>query len=213
MDAATQARIFEPFFTTKEPGKGTGLGLSTVFGIVQQSGGSIWVYSELGRGHDVQGLPAAGRRRGRRRCTGRRAAPVTLARHRDDPARRGRGAGARGRARDPARSRLSRDRGAQRRRGAAAAASSTRARSICSLTDVVMPQMSGPELAKRLVGERPEMKVLCMSGYTDDALVRHGVLEAGDRLSPEADHAGSTRAQGPRGARRRQDALTGSSRR
>jgi two-component system cell cycle sensor histidine kinase/response regulator CckA len=175
MDRATQARIFEPFFTTKATGKGTGLGLSTVFGIVQQSEGSVWVYSEPGKGTcfkvylprvdaPADAFPSVHPRRSRR------GTETILLVEDDDQLRvveesilRGSGynvikAGNAGEAlleseRFPGTIHL-------------------------LLTDVVMPQVSGPELAKRLAKSRPDMKVLCMSGYTDDSIVRHGVLEA-----------------------------------
>jgi PAS domain S-box-containing protein len=175
MDEATQARIFEPFFTTKERGKGTGLGLSTVFGIVQQGDGSIAVESELGRGatfrvylprvdHDVdpRRLPIApGLRRGHE----------TVLLVEDE-----------GQVRAVARSIL-------RRHGYEVIEASNAGEALlyCErhtgvihllLTDVVMPHMSGPELARRLAQTRPEMRVLCMSGYTDDSVIRHGVLAA-----------------------------------
>jgi CheY-like chemotaxis protein len=175
MDKATQARIFEPFFTTKPNDKGTGLGLSTVFGIAQQSGGSVWVYSEPGKGatfkvylprvegdvetRPTQSIPAAGR-----------GTETILLVEDDDQVR-------------VVALRILRRHGyhvvAARHAGEAILLSEQYAGVIHLLvTDVVMPQMSGPELAKRLANARPEMKVLCMSGYADDSIVRHGVVEA-----------------------------------
>ena len=180
MDAATRARIFEPFFTTKEKGKGTGLGLSTVFGIVQQSGGNICGLQRARRGHDVQGLLS-------RRPTARRR-PWPIA----DAPRRPRAAGsetillveddgarARPRAHDPAQRHGYHVLEAQSGGDALLICEQHKATIHLLLTDVVMPRMSGRKLAERLGTLRPEMKVLYMSGYTDDAIVRHGVLDSG----------------------------------
>jgi CheY-like chemotaxis protein len=175
IDKSIVAHIFEPFFTTKESGKGTGLGLSTVFGVVRQSGGSVWVYSEVGKGTTFKiYLP-------------RVDAAVEVARETQPPA------SLRGsetillvedddQVRLVAHSILSRS-GYHvieaRNAGEALLHSEEHAGTIdLLLSDVVMPRMSGPALAKRLASARPYMKVLCMSGYTDDSIVRHGVLEA-----------------------------------
>jgi len=176
MDRETQARIFEPFFTTKELGKGTGLGLSTVFGIVKQSQGQVWVYSEPGQGTTFKiYLPMA---EGAVDAPRQQFAPSTLRGNEtvllvedDDQLR------------TVVLSTLRRQ-GYQvivaRNGGEAILLSEQHQGEIeLLLTDVVMPQMSGPELAKRLCATQPQMKVLCMSGYTDDSIVRHGVLEAG----------------------------------
>jgi PAS domain S-box-containing protein len=175
MDRATLARIFEPFFTTKGSGKGTGLGLSTVFGIVQQGGGSVWVYSEPGKGTTFKVyLPrvdaAIERLRPTVPPTTVRGSEMILLVEDDDQVR----AVARG---------ILVKHGYHvieaRNGGEALLISEKHAGTIhLLLSDVVMPQMSGPELARRLASTRPGMRVLCMSGYTDDSIVRHGVLEA-----------------------------------
>lgn len=175
MDKATQSRMFEPFFTTKEVGKGTGLGLSTAFGIVQQNGGTIWVYSEVGRGTtmkvflprvDDDAIPPRPQA-----PPGKLGGTETILLVEDEE-----------QVRTIAISILTR----QGYR-VVAAQHPAEALRLCQanadtihllLTDVVMPQMSGPELASRLAASRPDMKLLCMSGYTDDSIVRHGVLHS-----------------------------------
>jgi two-component system cell cycle sensor histidine kinase/response regulator CckA len=174
MDMATQMRVFEPFFSTKGAGKGTGLGLSTVFGIIQQSSGSIEVESAIGRGTTFRiYLP---RSEGAIESAGtmdmgdlRGHETVLLVEDEDQ-------------VRTVARTILRRQgyKVIEARNGGEALLSCEKHEGTIHLllTDVVMPQMSGPELAKRLAPIKPEMKLLCMSGYTDNNIVRHGVLEA-----------------------------------
>jgi len=177
MDPATQARIFEPFFTTKGKAKGTGLGLSTVYGIVKQSGGYVWVYSEVGVGTTfkiylprVDETPAApGPARGE---TTHEPATQTILVVEDQEAAREmiveilRGEGYR----------------------ILAAADGAAAQEILRrspeevhllLTDVVMPKISGTDLARALAAEQPAMRVLYMSGYTNEVITHHGVLNEG----------------------------------
>jgi two-component system cell cycle sensor histidine kinase/response regulator CckA len=175
MDLATQARIFEPFFTTKEVGKGTGLGLSTVFGIAQQAGGSVGVYSEPGGGSTFKVYFP------RVEAKTSTAAPTV-----ERPSLRGSETVLLVEDQEQVRAVA---RGILKRTGyhVVVAASPYEALLLCEshrgpihllLTDVVMPEMSGAELAKRIAPSRPDMKVLFMSGYTDDSIVRHGVLES-----------------------------------
>jgi signal transduction histidine kinase len=175
MDAATRARVFEPFFTTKEPGKGTGLGLATVFGIVKQSGGSITVHSALGVGTTFKSyFPRAAPSR----------APARDDRHAFDAGPRGHETLLLVEDDDAVRNTFAlilerhgyRVLTAPNGRAALILCETNRAPIDLVITDVVMPQMGGREFARRLEAVRPGLPVLYMSGYTDDAVVRHGVL-------------------------------------
>lgn len=176
MDRETQSKIFEPFFTTKEKGKGTGLGLSTVYGIVKQSGGHIWVYSEPGCGttfrlYFPRLLGATQRPSVGPADPARFSGTETILLVEDDA---------------PVRDAVF---GILQRHGykVLQAQNAGEAILICQefpsaihlmVTDVVMPMMSGTQLARRLAEIRPSMKVLCMSGFTDDVVLHHGLIDS-----------------------------------
>lgn len=178
MDAATLSRIFEPFYTTKDKGKGTGLGLSTVHGIVKQSGGHISVSSELGRGSTfkvylprVQALPERVPCTSSQRALARRGAETILVVEDDEFVRE-------------IISEVLNNCGyevmiATRGMEAIQLVEQHRGPIHLLLTDVVLPQMSGPQIAERVTAIRPEIRVLFMSGYPEEAIVHRRVLDPG----------------------------------
>ncbi len=177
MDAGTQSRIFEPFFTTKEPGKGTGLGLATVFGIVKQSGGHINVYSEPGRGSTFKVyLPRIDEVATKEEAATPPPPPPTgtetILLVEDAEALRVM-------IREILESGGYTVVDASNPDEALARAQAYHGSLHLMLTDVVLPHMSGPDLAASLARVLPEMRVLYMSGYAADAIGNHGVLEPG----------------------------------
>ena len=177
MDEATQKRLFEPFFTTKELGKGTGLGLAMVYGIVKQSRGSIWVYSEPGHGSTFKMyLPVVHAETVEHAPVD--SVPVSLSGTEtvlvveDQPE-----------ARSVMREMLSR-RGYTVIEATSGPDAVSKSRQHSGdidllLTDVVMPGLSGRGVADVLHAERPNLRVIYMSGYTDEAIVHHGILDSG----------------------------------
>ncbi len=177
MDEETQSHLFEPFFTTKNPGRGTGLGLATAYGIIRQSGGAIGMFSELGKGTTAriylplvtEKAPAAAEKQAAAEpLTG--AETILLV---EDEARvrkliidvlKGRGYHV-----------LEATRGEEALRLARAYSGQI----DLAVVDVVMPEMSGPDLIRQIAPLRPDMRVLYISGYTEEAIVHHGIPESG----------------------------------
>src|SRR5581483_11943887 len=180
MDKETSARIFEPFFTTKEVGKGTGLGLAMVYGIIKQSGGNVWVYSEPGHGTTFKVyLPRVTQEQKPVESLPQRLPPPsgseTILVVEDENAVRG-----------LVRSILT-------RKGYTVLDTGDvdEALRLCEqhsgniallITDVIMPKMSGPQVAERALKLRPGLRILYTSGYTDNALGHHGVFQPGVTL-------------------------------
>ncbi len=178
MNNDTRERAFDPFFTTKEAGKGTGLGLATVYGIVKQSGGYVWIYSELGLGTTIKAYfpEVTG---GAAFTSGDGSSPAladaergseTILLVEDEEAVRGLA------------SRILERQGykvltAGNGRDAMEIATSEASRIHLVLTDVVMPGMNGRSLVERLKAVRPRIKSLYMSGYTDDDIIRRGIVD------------------------------------
>jgi CheY-like chemotaxis protein len=182
MDAEVLRRVFEPFFTTKELGKGVGLGLAMVYGLVKQTGGDIWVYSEPGKGttfklyfpivDDPVAVPPTVL-----------VQPVergneTILVVEDEPSVRG------------VTVKMLRQLGYVMLAAASGAealelSGAHRGAIALLLTDVVMPQMNGRQLALELGGRRPEMKVLYLSGYTENVAIQHGIVDANVAFLPK----------------------------
>ena len=178
MTPEVKERVFEPFFTTKKKGEGTGLGLSTVYGIVKQSGGHIWVYSEVGKGTTLKiYLPRVDepldeiRKEGVVREGLPRGSETILVVEDEEVVRK-------------LTVRILQEQGYRVLEGgqgidAFPIADEHEGQIHLLLTDVVMPKMSGKELAGRIAPLRPGIKVLYMSGYTDNAIAHHGILDKG----------------------------------
>jgi CheY-like chemotaxis protein len=176
MDAETRMHLFEPFFTTKGPGKGTGLGLATTYGIVKQSGGHIWLYSEPGRGSTFKlyfpriGEPAEPTRK-RRALHPADQGHETVLLVEDEAS-----------VREITNTVLTRHGYhvlvAADGRAALHMAESDPRRIDLLITDVVMPGLGGRALAEQIQRRRPGLRTLFISGYTEDTVTRQGVLEA-----------------------------------
>jgi CheY-like chemotaxis protein len=177
MATEVRDRVFEPFFTTKEKGKGTGLGLSTVYGIVKQSGGNIWVYSEPGKGTTFKiylpRVDEAPEELKEKAITGEllRGSETILVVEDEEDVRK-------------LAVRILERQGykvleASEGLGAFLIVEEYEDSIHLLVTDVVMPKISGRELVDRMAEVRPEIKVLYMSGYTDNAITHHGILEKG----------------------------------